>query len=541
MKTSIAVTAVVCALTGCGGSGTNSATSAPETKLLAAITVADMLQLQGSYKDYRISRNSTGYVAVDANGASTSIPVNIKRLIFSDGAIGLDISGNAGQAYRLYQAAFDRQPDLAGLSVQIDAMDKGVSLAQISQNFIDSPEFRNLYGADSSNATLVTRLYNNVLHRAPEQAGFDHWVGILDAKTMTRAEVLYFFSESPENQVQVLSAIQGGVIYLPPSVTSPPPPATQKTASGGSFSSKIVSLSPNTAVYEQTVLVADPDGNPYANLAPTNFAPASEYDFTCQSGGAAVRSTTEIESVTYNNGTASNYAALMLFDRSGSMVSNDPNNLSLAGGRAFVQKLGPGDSSWIWAFPGGTSVRPSTPTSFGTGLSNDGNALTATLDRLEQDGASGSTPLYESSLTALRALNTQTTTAKKALLLFTDGQATDNRFQATDVITEAKSTNVPIFTLGLKQGDTFALYDIASQTGGAFFFASEANSLVSIYGSLGAVLSGRAGTYTVRFKRSITGPATLTSGGTTIGGMKVNPPAGSPFEFVLLDPFLVKC
>src|ERR1700730_43745 len=37
---------------------------------------------------------------------------DVERLQFSDGVVAFDIQGNAGNAYRLYQAAFDRTPDL---------------------------------------------------------------------------------------------------------------------------------------------------------------------------------------------------------------------------------------------------------------------------------------------------------------------------------------------------------------------------------------------------------------------------------------------
>ncbi|WP_460452289.1 calcium-binding protein [Alsobacter sp. SYSU BS001988] len=39
-----------------------------------------------------------------------------ERIQFTDGILALDLDGNAGQGYRIYQAAFARTPDKGGLS-----------------------------------------------------------------------------------------------------------------------------------------------------------------------------------------------------------------------------------------------------------------------------------------------------------------------------------------------------------------------------------------------------------------------------------------
>jgi hypothetical protein len=51
-----------------------------------------------------------------------------------------------------------------------------------------------------------------VLHRAPDAAGYDFWTQALH--TSSRADVLVGFSESAENQAQVIGAIQHGIDYL---------------------------------------------------------------------------------------------------------------------------------------------------------------------------------------------------------------------------------------------------------------------------------------------------------------------------------------
>ncbi len=163
---------------------------------------------------YTITKTATGWTVSSATDGTDTL-TSIERLKFSDKTIALDTSGNAGQVYRVYQAAFDRKPDLGGLGDWIYGMDKGMSLTDLASGFIASPEFKSFYGQNPTTAELVNRLYQNVLHRAAEKAGFDYWVNQLDSGLQSKSQVLAGFSESPENQVQVIGVIQNGIDYTP--------------------------------------------------------------------------------------------------------------------------------------------------------------------------------------------------------------------------------------------------------------------------------------------------------------------------------------
>ena len=130
-------------------------------------------------------------------------------------AIALDISGVGGQAYRIYKAAFNRIPDLGGLGFWISGMDGGVSLNAVAQGFVNSAEFKALYGANPTNAQIVTRFYDNVLGRAAESGGYNYWLGVLDSGNANVAQVLASFSESPENQARLTGVIGNGFPYTP--------------------------------------------------------------------------------------------------------------------------------------------------------------------------------------------------------------------------------------------------------------------------------------------------------------------------------------
>ena len=145
---------------------------------------------------------------------------NVERVIFGApgqaGATGvaLDYNGHGGQAYRLYQAAFNRTPDDVGEGFWMSRLDKGVSLTDVANAFVASSEFKALYGTNPTNAAIVDKFYHNVLHRDPDpQSTF--WVDVLDRKAATVAEVLVGFSESAENVANLVGVQKTGISYLP--------------------------------------------------------------------------------------------------------------------------------------------------------------------------------------------------------------------------------------------------------------------------------------------------------------------------------------
>jgi len=98
---------------------------------------------------------------------------SIERALFTESkdALDLSIAGNLGQVYRLYQTAFDRTPDKIGFGFWLSVSNAGQTLTAIAQSFIDSAEFTDLYGANTSNMAFIDALYDNVLQRDGEASG----------------------------------------------------------------------------------------------------------------------------------------------------------------------------------------------------------------------------------------------------------------------------------------------------------------------------------------------------------------------------------
>ena len=176
----------------------------------------DTAVFAGKFADYKVVKETWGYGVTDKVGSGGhDSAINVERLQFDDVNVALDIDGPAGQVYRLYKAAFDREPD-PQINYWIDRVDHGLQLEDMAKEFMtNQPEWDKMYGKSPSNADFLTNLYAHVLHRGPDGEGYAFWLNALDTKIATREHLLAFFSESPENQLQVIGSIQNGFTYTP--------------------------------------------------------------------------------------------------------------------------------------------------------------------------------------------------------------------------------------------------------------------------------------------------------------------------------------
>ena len=172
----------------------------------------------GAVATHTVAIGNNGAVTVadkTPNRDGTDTLTNIERLQFTDTTIALDIGANqtAGSGYMLYKAAFNRTPDTGGLGYWINKMDTGMSYSDVANNFVNSAEFKTAFGGSNPSVnTLVTKLYNNVLNRAPDAGGLAFWQEKLTTGWST-ADVLGYFSTSAENVTNVTPLIANGIQY----------------------------------------------------------------------------------------------------------------------------------------------------------------------------------------------------------------------------------------------------------------------------------------------------------------------------------------
>ncbi len=181
--------------------------------------------LGAEISDYNISKVADDKLIITATGFNGQTIINttsVERITFLDGnddidrTLAFDLEGNAGQAYRLYQAVFDRAPDLEGLGYWIREMDEGKGdRAWVASNFMKSVEFKETYGTQEtvSDDDFLNLLYQNVLDRSPDDVGLAYWKDELD-RGFSREGVISSFSESIENKSNVAAQIDDGIWYI---------------------------------------------------------------------------------------------------------------------------------------------------------------------------------------------------------------------------------------------------------------------------------------------------------------------------------------
>lgn len=204
-----------------GGRGQDSISGGAGNDTIDGGEDRDFAFFTGARSNYTITSSGTMEITVvDRRTGDRDSLINIERLVFEDSIVAFDTtapagpSGVAGVAYRVYQAAFDRKPDIGGLTFWTKWLDDGrTDVIGIAAQFIGSSEFAALYGSNTpNNADFMTSIYQNVLNRAPDNTGYTFWLDRLSDNTFSKADVLARFSDSPENRLNVQAETTNGII-----------------------------------------------------------------------------------------------------------------------------------------------------------------------------------------------------------------------------------------------------------------------------------------------------------------------------------------
>jgi hypothetical protein len=175
--------------------------------------------------NYTLTETDTGWLISSTTDGNDTIS-NVERLQFTDLNLALDTdaANSAGGIYRLYKAALDRTPDLGGLGYWIAQADAGKKDAVgMATDFTYADEFKTLFGVSTADnymtgediTALVTKIYENVLDRAPDAGGRDYYAGQITTKSKTVGQVLAEISDSTENKLAVADLIGTGIAYTP--------------------------------------------------------------------------------------------------------------------------------------------------------------------------------------------------------------------------------------------------------------------------------------------------------------------------------------
>ncbi|PZW48010.1 uncharacterized protein DUF4214 [Humitalea rosea] len=181
------------------------------------LTAADHAETQHFLADTEsIITGDDGLTRVALTDGTTVWLPAIDTLRFADGVLDFRGEGVAATMIRLYMTLLDRLPDSGGLFYFIDLYEHGHGVAEISDNFLDSPEFTARFGG-LTNAALVTALYRVALGREPEAGGAAWHTAQLDAGA-SRAQTIAVFIDSSEAAHRFEVLYPGGV-FIPDPIT----------------------------------------------------------------------------------------------------------------------------------------------------------------------------------------------------------------------------------------------------------------------------------------------------------------------------------
>lgn len=180
-----------------GGSGRNT---------IDGGTGYDVSGYAGARKGYA-TVNSTTVVGGREGGTDTL--TGIEAAAFVDGLTTFNADSQAAQLMRLYSTAFDRAPDAEGFHVQLDALEGGVSMAEMARRFMTSDEFVSRFGM-LTDVQYVQRLYQNAFDRQPSNAEINDWLAYLNAGN-TRQALMLVIAESAESRTATWSTLSGGL------------------------------------------------------------------------------------------------------------------------------------------------------------------------------------------------------------------------------------------------------------------------------------------------------------------------------------------
>jgi Domain of unknown function (DUF4214)/N-acetylmuramoyl-L-alanine amidase len=137
---------------------------------------------------------------------SLPTPEQYRRWLSVADTEGLPVAANdmaRSEAYSgviiddLYQRVLGRSADQQGKDYWLGVLASGVRIETVGISFYGSREyFDRKGGADP----FVRSLYDNLLHREPDQKGLDYWVGLLEGRRATPADVASGFYLSIESR-----------------------------------------------------------------------------------------------------------------------------------------------------------------------------------------------------------------------------------------------------------------------------------------------------------------------------------------------------
>ena len=200
------------------------------------------------------ARSSNG-TAVQQTSVTTSANGLSKTTVVSGDLY--DVSAR-NEVYRLYRTVLGREPDYTSLPHFISsAYNFGTDAVHIASDLVNSTEFTQRYGT-LDNTQFITLLYQNAFGRAPDSAGLTAWVNLLNSGT-PRAQAAEQFADYVDGRTHLANSAAAWALNNPSLVLTTVRTTTDVTTLGADGSTSEVVT--NTGVIANaTTTVTSGDG-----------------------------------------------------------------------------------------------------------------------------------------------------------------------------------------------------------------------------------------------------------------------------------------
>lgn len=170
---------------------------------------------------------------------------------------------------------------------------------------------------------------------------------------------------------------------------------------------------------------------------------------------------------TDENGNVQNIDVVFAIDSSGSMSWNDPDELRKEAAKSFVDRLRDLDQAAVVDFDSYARTLVS--------LTTDHAEVKFQIDTIDDVGG---TNLYAGLSKAVQEVSKGPADHERLVIFLTDGDGS----WSESALNAAKANNVKVYTIGLGYGTNQSLLSrIAGETGGKYFFATDASKLGEIF------------------------------------------------------------
>ena len=142
---------------------------------------------------------------------TTATLVSIDKLQFIDGSVYENNATPDAQAALMFRGVFGRTPDALNVG-DLGQLATSSGRLAAANAMLASPE-GSADTAGLSNAAFVTRLYQNVLGRAPDAPGLTGWVADLDTGTLGRGDLVERFAAAAEAQTANAATFASGQVF----------------------------------------------------------------------------------------------------------------------------------------------------------------------------------------------------------------------------------------------------------------------------------------------------------------------------------------